>query len=1850
MSRQKRTSIPVLKGSNVTKRDVDDPIKDSVATEGYEPTKGTKTGETPERSPGEKKVRRRLVRKVKKHKKAIVGLTPETFDSQLQTESSEQSRNQYNESPSNIAEYESPSSPDKDLNGAIPSPIIAVKGKRTRISLQSSPTRHSSQSDNSYSQKEADTVQLGEKKRVSKSLVFKPRNHFVSSESEAEDDPGNSQNQGKTTLRIIQSGTDDDGEITGNKKGLVISATSIKRPNSNYEAEYQQDIHRRSPQNSQQQKVQNTTKKVKRYSQQEEPQENNNQQSDFDLRFSTFPRVLKKGRNRDSIRKENIKQRRNDVRHINQEQQDSRQIQQPRYRGLSPENKQKDVQHLNQGEHNLRQQHRGRDSSRREQRKDVRQINQKQQELGQIQQQRSYDSSLKEQQQNVRQASQEEQDLRQIQQLRAGKWFQAQKRSAEDQQLEEFVLNSLSRSTKNSRRSSNTSNQILARSDVDDGSSVTSVTYRSSQSSVNDPIKAKIPRQRRSCTLDGIHFDTDSSTDGGSLLRRRPRSSRRRSNPNLILGRTEINYPKKLRPKTIAIEQFSSDRSLSLPRSSKRPIIKSAFYESDLPVTDTEDIGSFSLQRSSSLPRSSKRPVIKSAVYDSELAVTDTEDFGVHRTRTLPHKKKKRVQYEDNTRTRKEFEDFVQEQRKILLQQIHQRQGNQPNQQQTHQSQHKQSTFVSQGSQVEGQLEDTVKLQQAYQSQSQQFQSQISQEQHLHQQLQQQQQQKQQKRQSQRENLEEQHLRQQEHRKQVQQQQHFSQQQQQQESQTQIINKQQQQQYLSQNREQQFLQQQQQQSQEKLVSREQQLWNKQQQQQQQQVKSPRQYQQQQHEFQGQIGIREQQIWLQKQQQQQQQEQKERSQQQQYQSERKVVSKDQQQQQQPQIKQGSKEQQFFQQEQQPLTEQQQQQQAFGRSTNNTQPFIHHQQSHSQFIRHHQQQQLQQQQQQQHNQQHNHQQSHKQSNLVGQSSQVEGQTEDTSKLQHQRSHNQFIQQQLQQHQQQDYLQTQQQQNTFQQKQQQQYHNQKQEQQQQYKKQLIQQQQHQQQHHKYNHNQNQSENYQSYNQNFGQQQYSQRKEQQQQHYYQQQFGQTQSQTQNQFIDQQQYHHTHQQLSLQPQQLSLQPQQLFKPVEQPQQEINQRDLTSDEKQTGKDVTTKTTQNSKRLSIKEQEDQIEEALRQRQRQLVQEQESNKKQSESVSQSETEDESSRKFRFGRKKKKNRQSTGSQSGTDLDTEGFVSQSETEESNRKFRFGVKKKKSKKVIDNKQTSQQNKEYTGSQSDTDNNKTQDLNQDEEFVKKSQSSKVEGQIEDTGKQQSPTQSTNLRRSKSLPRQTRKNLTYKEEEDYCNFDAFIKKQRQILLNQLDHKEVKAPESNQVKGHHPETRDESYLERYHESKNPRRLNLKETTRRSKSTNDTQAILAAQKAYIEDNNLVLQNGEEVKPYQELDRQVSEDNNIVRVFARGGVIQLSMEPEFEFDQEEENMNGQQNYYNGYRQTHVSKSSTEKQRVDRTNTNFQEFNRHQDSYYDQGISFQSSDGQRNFYQQRVNYGSPDRKSQHGRGHRLNQVTKVTEAQARGPPEIMYYTICTHYFRPEDHDLTVNLHRHGRIKVPGGLSHDDTCIFYNHLYVYDEEEVILEKVAPIEPTTPTITTEQYNFEESMFDELSSDDQSRSSSYTSTQYMTTDVSRSSSLNRKDRNYYASLKREKGYNLMANQDPNNNEMFDYERAFDSTYETLRRKRRSTNSLSESEMYQNESVRSVSPTSSSGRSDSAFSYSKPRLLRKSDKLRGIGHEVEDDYPKWRPKSPIQPDRTYGFSVTMGQQQEKSNIGETENRTSN
>jgi len=534
-------------------------------------------------------------------------------------------------------------------------------------------------------------------------------------------------------------------------------------------------------------------------------------------------------------------------------------------------------------------------------------------------------------------------------------------------------------------------------------------------------------------------------------------------------------------------------------------------------------------------------------------------------------------------------------------------------------------------------------------------------------------------------------------------------------------------------------------------------------------------------------------------------------------------------------------------------------------------------------------------------------------------------------------------------------------------------------------------------------------------------------------------------------------------------------------------------------------------------------------------------------------------------------------------------------------------------------------------------------------------------KEQERREAKAVKRSQTLPRNVSKEV-YQDQKQQ-EFEEFIRNQRNILLNQLHQREdaqkskakgqgsnkqgIKSPKSS----NHQEVKDQEIVPQKADTENSGRSideflvfpDASKNKRRYKSTNDAnsiqeaialhqnlqtkdqryqQSVTKVQRSHSSAENntkveehsykkaqFLLQNNEEAKA---LEKNLVNREDIIRVFSRGGVIQLSMESvdrdrfeqrqrEYEalqkrrslHKQEQREINDERYRYinNDYDETKSNGYYYNQQRFDPGERNFK-------TYYSNGNFVENDD----VFEEQMDTNS-------------TKITQIKEDQMKGQLDKVHYTICTHYFYPEDHELIVNLHRLGKIEVPRGLTHKDTCIFYNHLYVYENEEVFAETLAPI---MPKIKTEVVNLDEQLpEDETMSEHSSANLSYnddTSSQY--------SSSSRRERNLYSSLKAQKYYDSKRNNN-NNEDSIDF--GFDSTYETLRRKRKSYNE--DDDMNRQGAI---SPGSSSGKSD--FTYSKPRLLRRSENFPGVGREVEDDYPRWTPKSPTARQRDYGLSVAL------------------
>ena len=115
---------------------------------------------------------------------------------------------------------------------------------------------------------------------------------------------------------------------------------------------------------------------------------------------------------------------------------------------------------------------------------------------------------------------------------------------------------------------------------------------------------------RRGCT----HV-VDDTADGPRIIRR-SRENRRKSNPNQILGRTDIQGLRKNRPKSEII------RSLSLPRSKDRPRLKSEGFEE---FVEINDLGEFSRSKSRTLPNRKKRVTYHEGTKDDFQAFSESE-------------------------------------------------------------------------------------------------------------------------------------------------------------------------------------------------------------------------------------------------------------------------------------------------------------------------------------------------------------------------------------------------------------------------------------------------------------------------------------------------------------------------------------------------------------------------------------------------------------------------------------------------------------------------------------------------------------------------------------------------------------------------------------------------------------------------------------------------------------------------------------------------------------------------------------------------------------------------------------------------------------------------------------------------------------------------------------------------------------------------------------------------------------------------------------------------------------------------------------------------------------------------
>ena len=132
----------------------------------------------------------------------------------------------------------------------------------------------------------------------------------------------------------------------------------------------------------------------------------------------------------------------------------------------------------------------------------------------------------------------------------------------------------------------------------------------SASSTKSNDLSATIHQCRRGCT----HV-VDDTVDGPRIIRR-SRENRRKSNPNQILGRTEIQGLNRGRPKS------GITRSSSLPRSSERARIKSTAFEE---FVEINDLSEFSRSKSRTLPYRKKRVTYHEGVKDDAYAFSESE-------------------------------------------------------------------------------------------------------------------------------------------------------------------------------------------------------------------------------------------------------------------------------------------------------------------------------------------------------------------------------------------------------------------------------------------------------------------------------------------------------------------------------------------------------------------------------------------------------------------------------------------------------------------------------------------------------------------------------------------------------------------------------------------------------------------------------------------------------------------------------------------------------------------------------------------------------------------------------------------------------------------------------------------------------------------------------------------------------------------------------------------------------------------------------------------------------------------------------------------------------------------------
>ena len=409
----------------------------------------------------------------------------------------------------------------------------------------------------------------------------------------------------------------------------------------------------------------------------------------------------------------------------------------------------------------------------------------------------------------------------------------------------------------------------------------------------------------------------------------------------------------------------------------------------------------------------------------------------------------------------------------------------------------------------------------------------------------------------------------------------------------------------------------------------------------------------------------------------------------------------------------------------------------------------------------------------------------------------------------------------------------------------------------------------------------------------------------------------------------------------------------------------------------------------------------------------------------------------------------------------------------------------------------------------------------------------------------------------------------------------------------------------------------------------------------------------------------------------------------------------------NTQYDVYDGNQSKVVTKNSSHASKSNQRSSGY-----YDSGYYDNNNNYDNYNYQSSgFYQSNKKGGYQEYHQEIG----SSNMTQVGEDRMRIPPETVYYSVCTHYFKPEHNDWILNVHRQGKVNVPRGMSHRQRCVFRHHLYEPDREEIVVEKIVPPRETPmilePEIVVQQatldeahkgyeddrrhskydgrktnYDDQQTVYDDRQTNYDSRKTNYEERQPtklrrhksgdesllsqfrrpLQRSVSDAESLNSKSSSRsaydrYTSFRAQRKYEKQQMRDMNNNNDYnnnndvvsDVEQAFDSTYQTLSRRRRASqgNSDYEGNDYDDGRLRRTRsfndshfrdenaymyltpnrpPSAGSTRSTGSAKLSKPKLLRKSKDMPGVSPTVEGDYPKMRPMSPNPPDRFYGLKV--------------------